>query len=357
MKVSFDVKHLYYLPQYLPVYEILREQEIDCEFTFYQQADKSLNEICKAVIKDSSLNAKWCANWSEALNHYKTSKPTWIIFGNSVSDIEALHVSSKTAFMHHGIGPKQCYYTDSDNLTTVRFVEGDHRLKRLQEMYPEGNFIDTGFSKLDPAFRESSQTISLQTMGLDPNKKTILYAPTFYPSSVERFPNSFPKEFSNYNIILKPHFFSLTHKRYKQQKRLLESWASSDNVYLASTKEYSLVPFMLVADLMLSEASSAVFEFAALDKPVIWCDFYKLRWNYRGIFSYRFKRRMDQDLEIFHEIADQIKSYDELAHVLERVIHHPDAKQQQRKEITEKLAGKTDGRCSQRVVEYLLANG
>ena len=66
---------------------------------------------------------------------------------------------------------------------------------------------------------------------------------------------------------------------------------------LAKADDYSLLPFLKSADLMISDASSAIIEFAALNKPVLWCTFLQLRWNYRGIFSYRFKARMDKDYD------------------------------------------------------------
>ena len=73
-------------------------------------------------------------------------------------------------------------------------------------------------------------------------------------------------------------------KKYQKQRNLLQHWDTYDNVYLAKVDDYSLLPFLKSADLMISDASSAIIEFAALNKPVIWCTFLQLRWNYRGIF-------------------------------------------------------------------------
>lgn len=106
---------------------------------------------------------------------------------------------------------------------------------------------------------------------------------------------------------------------------------------------------MAISDVMISDASSAIFEFAALNKPVIWCDFYKLRWTYRGVFSYRFKQRIDSDIEFFHQLSDCVASYKELYDVVEGVISTPNKKIK----LIEQLAGKTDGNCSVRIVDYL----
>jgi len=356
MKILFDVKHLYYLPQYIPVYQELLQRNIECEFIFYHQEDETLQQVCKDVKTKENLPVKWVSCWDRAFEYYQNIKADWIIFGNAVDNIEQLHSVSKTVLMQHGIGPKSCYYDVSQNLTTVRFVEGQHRLKRLNDLYPIGNFVDTGYAKLDPIFSNSNfgNQFSLQDLGLDPNKKTILYAPTFYPSSLECFDKAFPKDFENYNIILKPHFFSVTKKKYVKQSQLLHLWNQYDNVYLAPISSYNLLPFMAISDVMISDASSAIFEFAALNKPVIWCDFYKLRWTYRGIFSYRFKQRLDSDIDFFHQLSEQVTSYQALKSVLDIVIKNPELKSEERIELTEQLAGQTDGNCSFRIANYLL---
>ena len=59
-------------------------------------------------------------------------------------------------------------------------------------MYPEDNFQNVGFCKMDPIINGEENGIDFTTLRLDNNKKTILYAPTFYPSSNR----AFFKEFS-----------------------------------------------------------------------------------------------------------------------------------------------------------------
>ncbi len=354
--IIFDVRQLYYLPQYLPVYAELDKQGIACKFLFYLTPDQALNDITKQVIENEHLTVHWVVDWSEALNYYLSEKADWIIFGNTIDDTIKLNKASKTALMQHGIGPKSCYYNVSNNQTSVRFVEGQHRLDRLNELFPTGCFVDTGYAKLDPAFNKTMNNYCLKDLGLDPQKKTLLYAPTFYPSSIGCFPADFASQFSEYNIILKPHFFTLTRKKYQTQKKLLEHWQIFDNVYLAPTIEYNLVPFMMISDVLISDASSAIFEFAALDKPVVWCNFFKLRWGYRGILNYRFKQRLDQDIQFFNQISEKANNYYELQACVEKALVTDPNKSILRRSITVKLAGLTDGQCASRITQYLLNN-
>lgn len=354
MKIIFDVLHLYYLPQYLPVYkQLLKENAGEATFVFYHGIhDATIQDI----IAQENLNYKWVENDVQAVEFYLQEKADWVFFANAFDHLEQVHSISKSAQLGHGIGPKASYYSKSSTPMSVRFVEGQYRTQRLNTMYPDSCFIDVGFCKLDPIVNQENTAFSLDQLGLSPHKKTLLYAPTFYPSSIERFPKHWPKDYADYNILIKPHYFSVTKESYKAQKARLGHWATFDNVYLAKVEDYSLIPFMATADILISDASSALFEFAALDKPVIWCDFLKLRWSYRGPLAYRFKRRMDQDYGEYADIATHAKTYSDLRKHIEQYIAAPDTLQSIRLSLAEKLCGKIDGKVSARIVAYLKEN-
>ena len=74
-------------------------------------------------------------------------------------------------------------------------------------MYPEDNFQNVGFCKMDPIINGEEDGIDFTTLGLDNNKKTILYAPTFYPSSIERFSKKFPVDLEIITLLLNRTFF------------------------------------------------------------------------------------------------------------------------------------------------------
>ena len=352
--IYFDVQELYYLPQYLPVYKQLQnENAFDSKFIFHEG---KFNDVAKRIIENESLPHCWVKDKNNALNLYLSEKPNWIFLGNTFQELDKIHIHSKTAQLGHGVGPKKSYYSKSDTPTTVRFVESSYRFKRLCEMYPEDNFQNVGFCKMDPIINGEENGIDFSNLGLDINKKTILYAPTFYPSSIERFSTNFPADLKNYNVIIKPHFFSMSKKKYHKQRDLINHWGSFDNTYLAKVDDYSLLPFLKSADLMISDASSAIIEFAALNKPVLWCTFLQLRWNYRGIFSYRFKARMDKDYDDYGQIAESAKSYNDMIVQAKNLIDSNYTSSKTAKEYLEKLAGILDGNASKRIVTFLSEN-
>jgi len=350
--ICFDVLHPYYLPQYLPVAAELQKRSISVSYVVYKSVDQQA--VFASLVKQYQLDVVWVNNEAEALEYYLEAKPSWVIFGNVFADAGRLKGVSKTALMQHGVGPKSVYYSVSKGDIEVRFVEGQYRLNRLQQMFPEKIFVDTGYAKLDPIIQGKESGLDLVSLGLDPNKKTILYAPTFYPSSIEQMAKNWPELFAEYNILLKPHYFSLIKSSYKQQKALLTHWASFSNVYLAQAEEANLLPFMVSADVLISDASSALFEFAALNKPVVWCDFYHLRWSYRGMFKFRFEKRVDQDLYRYADVAAHAKTFNELKQVVDQQVSSPDLFAAQRAKYTAELVGTVDGLCSQRIADYLL---
>jgi CDP-glycerol glycerophosphotransferase (TagB/SpsB family) len=352
MKVYFDIQHLYYLPQYLPVKNALETQDVDCHFVLYDQ--KELQHVLINYVEKEKLDYTSVANINEARGLYLKSKPNWIIFGNVFHELDKIHQHSNTAMMNHGVGPKSCYYDWSDCDIQHRFVEGQHRLKRLISRFPDKKFIDTGYAKLDPVFNNESSGLDLKQLGLDPERETVLYAPTYYPSSIECLPDNFPELLAQYNLIIKPHFFSLIKNKYKNHQKVFKRWAKYSNVYICSVEEASITPFMNAASLLISDASSTLFEFTALNKPAIWCDFFKVRWSYRGIFKWRLKKRLDDDLKYFSKVAQQVINTKQLVQQVSIQIKNPNLKETDRLELTEHLIGKVDGNCSQRIADYLL---
>lgn len=350
-RIFFDVKEIYYLPQYLPIFKELNLQKnYTSKFIFYRS---EFDDIINDIIVKENLAFHWIKNKNEALKYYLKEKPNWIFFGDSFSGTNKINLVTKTVQIGHGIGPKKVYYNQSKTSTTVRFVESQYRMNRLKEMFPKEKFVNVGYSKLDPLITDKKTEFSLEYLKLNSSKKTILYAPTFYPSSIERFSRNFPDDFRDYNIIIKPHYFSLSKKKYIKHKELLNHWKSFGNVFLADMQYFSIIPFLKLSDIMISDASSAMIEFAALKKPVIWCTFFKLRWNYKGIFKYRFKNRMDKDYNAYKNFTIEAKNYNTMIEKTKINLKNKFIITKNSEKNIEKYVGILDGKASKRIVTFL----
>lgn len=350
MKILFDVAYLYYLPHFTPVLDELKAQGTELGIVFHSEPPATIKTQLASLAEIHIINE------DDLVSFYITQNPDWIVFGHAAEIAEQLNSHCKTALILHGLGPKSTYYNASSSPIQYRFVESEHRTQTLQQLYPGKTFVTTGYTKLDPLVNGTSEHIDLANKGLVPGKKTILYSPTFYPSTIEKFPKNWPEQFSDYNILIKPHYLSLIKSAYKKQRELFEHWKNYPNVYLASPEEQSLLPFMATADLMISETSSALFEFMALNKPVIVGHFLKLRVGYWGFLKYRLQKRLSDDYRLFKEIGTNINHYHELKEAVENNLRNPKLFEQQRLKYIEQIVGTVDGHCSKRVAKFLLNN-
>ncbi len=350
MDIIFDLPHLYYLPQYLPVYEVLLRRGVRPQFVVSSHDDQ-IPQVLAGLALPYTLKAE-----PQLLDFYRSAEPDWIVFGNGYPDLAGLAKGTRTALLYHGIGVKACYYDSDLAEMDVRFVEGPARASALRRLFPASEFCEVGFAKLDPLLGAPTQRsrFDLAGAGLDPERPTVLYAPTFFPSSIERLPLDWPRHCSEWNLLIKPHAFSLGKKRYRNQRRRFQAWDRWDHVYVAGPEHYSLLPFFGVSDLLISEASSALFEFAALDRPVVWCDFLHLRWSYRGPFQYRLNRRMDSTMEAWSDVGLHAARPEDLASIVSQQLNRPEECKDSRSRCTSDLIGNTDGLAAERIADRLL---
>lgn len=351
MNVIFDTRNIYYLPQYLPIYRELLKRGHKADFVCYRSKDEQAQAL--PILSQFGLQANWFDDRDDALHYYRQKKADWVFFGSGANFLDELHKISQSVQLGHGIGPKPSYYRKSDAAMSVRFIEGVLRHQIIQKMYPDDTFVQVGYSKLDPLVQGTEPGLDYSALGLDESRKTILYAPTFNPSSLGKFPDDWPAHFTEFNILIKPHTFTYTREQYSGQRRKLKKWSGFANVHVAEPDEISLLPYMKHADILLSEASSTLFEFVALDRPVIVCDFYQLKWFYRGLFRYRFERRFNQDNVVYKDIGRHVSSYRELGRAVRDELAHPERFHDNRVQYSKDHVGPMDGMASVRIVDYL----
>jgi hypothetical protein len=346
----FLTHHLYYIPQFIPIAKELKKQNKSFLFLLLAMDSPEKNKIAYEYCTKQGFNTQF---YNKNTKLYQCH----FLINGSHSFPEQPNLSwDYSASVVHGIGTKAGNYTEELNRHDIRFMEGEQRIELLKKLFPNINckLYNVGFAKLDEAFSFTLEDKNelFRTLNFNPGKKTILYAPTFYPSSIDNMPNSFPNDFINYNIIIKPHFFSFDKKTYHYQVRKFHRWKNYENVFLAGPELFNLVPFMTIADIMISDESSAIFEFAALGKPVILNQNVGYRWSYR-LFKSKIRKRMDEQMDQFKKVAHVIQKYKDLRPSVEFELQHPEHKAIERKTITEQIVGRTDGHVSERIVTIM----
>lgn len=145
---------------------------------------------------------------------------------------------------------------------TKRFLEFKQKHKDFEVM-------ETGWPKLDVYAKTHSQSQEKKKKLLQKSNasKLILYAPTFSPSLTSApFLKEEIKELGKnkaYLILIKFHDL--------MDNKIVEAYqnltAETENIIIE--KEPNIIPLLQMADILISDTSSVVYEFLLLNKPVI----------------------------------------------------------------------------------------
>jgi hypothetical protein len=212
-------------------------------------------------------------------------------------------------------------------------------------------FWETGYPQLDPLFRRAPAP----PLPLDPGRPALLYAPTWNLglSSADmlgdRLINLIRGRAPAVNVLIKPHPV-IGDWRPRWMGRWRRMAAAHPNVHLVEDTHADVVPYLLAADVLLSDASSVIFEFLALDRPII------LVSNPRRAAdpAWRPADIVWQWRDLAHEIHDP----DELPAAVEEALKDPDTRGARRAAYARRLFGPfTDGRNAERVAERILDAG
>jgi CDP-glycerol glycerophosphotransferase (TagB/SpsB family) len=341
----FYVAYAYYYPHFLPISTELERRGV--QVTYILSESENL-ELLKQIAQQHGLK------FEVGRQQLFDLESDFIFFSNTFPEAQSL--KGTTIFLEHGIGTKSSSFYAGIEVFDLYLVEGDFKYNRLRDLYPayEGKLRKVGFTKYDTLLKITpEQKASFQKRyALDPLKKTILYAPTFFPSSIERLALDFPAEFADCNLLIKPHYLSYSRKSYRKQLKRLEHWATYENCRVADVSDFDLTPFLANADVMISDESSAMFEFAGLQKPVISNQFFKLRWSYY-LMPWKLKQRIDVKKEAFRVLLHEAHSYEEMLKKTHSVLDCETPKQEHQK-LLDQLCGVVDGQVSARITDLLL---
>ncbi len=152
------------------------------------------------------------------------------------------------------------------------FAEGDFSVKQLVDSGHTGacEIFKTGYLKMDPYFQHGSfdRNRILTELGLNLNKQTVLFAPTYKPTCVYEIRENIFRITDQYNLIIKLHHYAWSGKyaRHSQHRIFERQISKYPNAVLIPQSDYNILPFLYVADTILSEASGALTEFLATGK-------------------------------------------------------------------------------------------
>ena len=345
MKIHFFAHHLYYLPQFFPVAEVLSERH-EVSFGYSDRVTREEEEILRRAVTmnnwpvHGSYDAQTQARQAEVL-----------IVGASAGVEDLAGPSALVVLLFHSIGMKKIYYTDTHLRINIRFIESDYHRARCLEHAPGVTTHAVGFAKLDPLYIEAFANDPSLPAGEGPK---ILYAPTFYPGSIEILAHLLPSWPRDWQIVIKPHQFTLTNPFYRYQRVLLQDLSRKyPNITLLPLEAYDILPAFRWADVLVSEISSTIIEYSVLDRPIVVCDKVHLRWHHRWRGGRYFQRRLDTELLGKIDFAHHAGTADAVCTQVQNALAHPEGLSAARQAGRELLVGPYDGQASRRIAELI----
>ena len=251
MKYLFYLAKRYSISIVQPLVELLEQEGRD--FAFY------VSERVYHRLPDDLKQKHVFRALKDAIDY----RPDYVIVPGNFVDHRIPGVKVQ---IFHGLGVEKASHYKIRHFFDVYLTSGPYVTQRYQQMRqrnPYFEVIETGWLKIDAILKAPAQGLR-QRFGIPAGKKVILYAPTFSSKmeSSSRLIDVIP------SIIAEDEFWLLKFHALMPKELILPFLSLPPDQALIVQKD-DITPALHVADLMISDTSSVVYEFFALGKPVI----------------------------------------------------------------------------------------
>ena len=199
--------------------------------------------------------------------------------------------------------------------------------------------IPVGYPKLDCAFDGSINTAKLNHLGkktgLDVLKKNILFTATWDKSGISAIAQWADKLASlteQYNVLVSVHPWTTI--------KYIEQIKNTQGVFYLGSR--NILPFIVLSDVCIGDASSILAECCALDKPIITFNLPER------------KRSVPHVLEMIRDFSLQIDGVSNLETAIQQCLATPNAKQAQRAEAARIMFDELDGQAGKRAANEII---
>lgn len=161
--------------------------------------------------------------------------------------------------IYHGVVDKNWTYSPHNKWYDLLLVSGHYAEGRLQKIgIAKSKIKVVGFPKLDTYYKSNRK----KETSIIPKLPTIVYAPTWGTiTSLPFMLRELIKLHKRYRLIVKPHYYTYWHYIDFLKDFGITLWENED-----------IIPLFDKADILISDSSSAMFEFLITGKPVIAID-------------------------------------------------------------------------------------
>ncbi|MEG1839006.1 MAG: CDP-glycerol glycerophosphotransferase family protein [Bacteroidaceae bacterium] len=154
-----------------------------------------------------------------------------------------------------------CYFTQGPF-----FTKG---FATLAKKYKDFEVVETGWTKQDwiLSHLHDFDMEKVQLLTQHKRQQVVLYAPTFSPSltSLPLIKEALLKLVHTKDVVLLLKFHPLTKQEWIDEYKLL----AEQEEHIIWVDDFNVTKYQLMADIMISDTSSTVYEFLLLNKPVV----------------------------------------------------------------------------------------
>ena len=225
---------------------------------------------------------------------------------------------AKVQVFHGMAGEKKGHFRIRDyfDLYLTQGPYFTNRFKELANKYKNFEVAQTGWCKLDKLFCITDEVVDKKEQMLKENgaKKVILYAPTFSPSltSAPYLKEEITKLAQNKEMLVVVKYHD------KMDESLKDIYAQIEgNIVISNSND--ITECLQIADIMISDTSSVVYELLLLNKPVVTLNSQSENINWQDVKEPRevldavleiaegkdsFKSQRDKVIELYHPYSD-----------------------------------------------------
>jgi hypothetical protein len=241
----------------------------------------------------------------------------------------------KIGMTHGAYNFKKLISAKEDNAFDKYIFTSSHKEKEARELGVKcGTAV--GYPKIDKAFsgEEFNLDIYKRKLRLDPQKNTIIFSATWDKkgyAAIDKWYDQLDKLVDDYNVLVTVH-----------------PWTSPTKIgVIKKTKgvkyieDKDILPYLMIADLMIGDTSSILGEFCALDKPLI-------------TFEIALVGRMTTETKnMLEEISFRVNNFTELINIIPVALSKKDFHAQARAKYNKIMFDSLDGKASERAVKII----
>jgi len=347
-RILVDARTPVHYTMFAPVHAAMRDDE---RVRFYFCASEEPSSAA-SIFRDAGQDARLIGPAAAALlkfDAYLTSDFTWT---------HLLHRTCRIQ-MFHGVGGKYGFDAPTESLRAWHrlFFVNRRRLNNciasgaLDESSPAIRLI--GMPKVDALIdRSLSRGAVLASLGLPPDRPTVLYAPTWSPaSSLNKLGVALLQRLRALpvNVIVKLHDRSCDLRpQYSggvDWRAMLQPHLAPGSAVLATAAD--ICPSLVASDVMVTDHSSAGFEYLLRDRPLV-------RIHVPELITLA---NIHKDyVQLLADVSESTSDVDDTAAAVERALADPAARSATRRAVAADLfhePGTATARCAEALYEAI----